>query len=91
MSNQTQAIEISVKEYSDAWNLEGIENIKSALQSCWTEESTYVDPQNGPVRGFEGLAKLIQGSYTDLPGRKLRLISVPDIHHNSGEIKLMCV
>jgi hypothetical protein len=85
MSTQSQTIEDSVRQYSDAWNLDGIENIKTALQSCWTKESTYVDPQNGPVKGYDGLAELIQQSYVNLPGRKLRLISAPDVHHTSGE------
>ena len=79
-----QTVEESVQQYAAAWNVVGVENIKAALEKCWTAESTYVDPQNGPVKGFDGLAELINGSYADMPGRVLRNVTSADFHNHSG-------
>ena len=83
----TLSLEESVKLYAQAWNEEGLENIKAALEKCWTAESTYIDPQNPLTKGADELAALIQTSEDKMPGRKFRQLSEPDFHNHSGRFK----
>ncbi|WP_158799805.1 isomerase [Pedobacter sp. L105] len=53
-------------------------------KSCWTQESTYVDSQNGPVKGLDGLAGLINGFHEQMPGQQIQQRSKVDAHHNGG-------
>lgn len=79
-----QTLEESITQYINAWNVSGLENIKSALHECWTIESTYVDTQNILVKGIDGLAVLINEFHKQMPGHKLQQLSKADYHTNSG-------
>lgn len=82
-----QTIEESIRQYNQAWNEKGLQNMKAALKKCWTADSTYADPNNAPTEGFDGLAGLIQKSWDSTPDRKFTQISKADVHHNSGRFK----
>jgi len=82
-----QTIEESIIHYGDAWNIEGLENIKTALKDCWTPQSTYVDTQNEMVQGIDGLANLINSFHNQVPGHILQQVSKVDAHHNRGRFK----
>jgi len=82
-----QTIEQSIAQYGDAWNIEGVENIKSALKDSWTLQSTYFDTQNEMVQGIDGLANLINSFHEQAPGHILRQVSKVDAHHKSGRFQ----
>lgn len=85
MSKQT--IEESIEQYVAAWNEKGTENIKAALEKCWTDDSTYADPNNAPTKGLDSLAMLIGRSHEQMPGRRFSPLSKPEFHHGSGCFK----
>ena len=80
-------MEESVRQYTHAWNQENPTSIKEALAQCWSEKSTYVDPQTSLAVGVNQLMEVIYNSYKRSPGRKFRLVSKPDCHHGSGRFK----
>lgn len=80
-------IEESVRQYTHAWNQESPAAIRQALSQCWSENSTYVDPQTPLAMGVNQLVEVIYNSYKQLPGRKLNLVSQVDCHHRSGRFK----
>ncbi|TCD03143.1 isomerase [Pedobacter psychroterrae] len=82
-----KTIEESITQYGHAWNVQGLENIKTALEDCWIQQSTYVDTQNEMVKGIDGLASLINGFHHVAPGHTLRQLSKVDFHHNCGRFK----
>jgi len=77
-----KTLEESVTQYANAWNIQGIDNIKAALQGCWAPESTYVDTQNEMVTGIDGLAALIDAFHRQAPRHLLQQVSKVDAHHN---------
>ena len=85
MSKQT--IKESVTQYVTAWNISGAEKIKTALGKCWTADSTYADPNNAPVKGQDGLTKLIEFAQKQTPGGQFSQMSEPEFHHGSGCFK----
>ena len=84
---KTQTIEESITQYTGAWNEEGIENIKAALEECWTVDSTYADPSNAPVKGLDELVTLIGRAQEQSPGGRFTLTSPAEFHHKSGCFK----
>lgn len=79
-----QSVEQSIKQYVRAWNEKGVENIKAALEKCWTADTIFTDPKHPTVKGLDALVKAIQASQTAMPGRILSQTSKADFHHNSG-------
>jgi hypothetical protein len=75
MMNTQLTIEESIRQYTDAWNQVDTTTIRAALYHCWTDESSYTDPQTPLITGPEALANLIYGSYEPMPGRTFRLLS----------------
>jgi len=80
----TQTVEESIRQYIQAWNEKGLKNIKATLEKCWTDNGTYTDPNNPPMKGLDGLAAVIQGSQDKMPERKISQTSKVDFRHNSG-------
>lgn len=82
---ETQTVEKTVESYIEAWNKEGIENIKAALEKCWIAGGSYTDPRyEQPLIGLDKLAKVLQDSQDKFPGRKIEIVSKIDSHHGSG-------
>jgi hypothetical protein len=77
----------SVRQYTNAWNQESPAAIRDALSRCWSEESTYIDPQTPLATGVDQLVDVIYNSYQTLPGRKFNLVSQADCHHGSGRFQ----
>jgi hypothetical protein len=80
-------IENAIYQYTNAWNQEDPITIKAALYRCWTEDSSYTDPQNPLITGRDALANLIYSSYEPMPGRTFRLLSQVDYHNGSGRFR----
>lgn len=85
--NTELTIEKSIEQYTEAWNQKDPIAIKEALYHCWTEASSYIDPQNALITGPNALANLIYSSYEPMPGRTFRLLSKVDYHNGSGRFK----
>jgi len=85
--NTQITIEESVRQYTYAWNQESPAAIHEALSTCWSENSTYIDPQTPLTIGIGELVEVIYNSYKELPGRKFSLVSQADCHHGSGRFK----
>ena len=83
----TQTVEESITQYIQAWNEKGLKNIKTALEKCWTNNGTYTDPSNPPLKGLDELAAVIHGSQEKMPERKIKLTTKIDFHDNSGRYK----
>ena len=83
-SMNTQTVEESIKQYLSVWNVKGAENIKAALEKCWTADSTYADQNNAPVKGFDAMAELIGRAHERSPEGIYSQTSPPDFHHESG-------
>ena len=84
---KTQTVEESIEQYVAVWNVKGVENIKAALEKCWTADSTYADQNNAPVKGFDALAELIGRAQERSPKGIYSQTSPPDFHHGSGCFK----
>lgn len=84
-------IERSITLYTAAWNLEGVDDIKFALNAFWTDDTTYMDAQTPLLTGIDAMAALIQQSYTVLPGRKFRQLTHPEVHNNTGRFGWLLV
>jgi hypothetical protein len=80
-------VEECISQYTDAWNQQDPVTIKAALCSCWTDASSYTDPQNSLIIGPEALANLIYNSYQPMPGRSFRVLSQINYHNGSGRFK----
>lgn len=80
-------MEESVRQYTYAWNQESPTAIREALSQCWSDSSTYIDPQTHLAIGVDQLVEVIYNSYKELPGRKFSLVSQADCHHGSGRFK----
>jgi hypothetical protein len=80
-------IEASIDQYTNAWNQTDPASIKAALHHCWTDRSSYIDPQSSLTIGPEALAELIYSSYEPMPGRSFRLLSQIDYHNGSGRFR----
>ena len=80
----TQTVEQSIEQYIAVWNEKGAENIKAALEKCWTAESTYADANNAPVKGFDAMTELIGRAHERSPKGLYSQTSPPDFHHGSG-------
>jgi hypothetical protein len=72
----------SLAAYVRAWSFADEARIRAELAGCWTARSTHVNPFTDPVSGIDGLTKLILDFPAIFPGAALRLISVPDLHHD---------
>jgi len=83
----TPTVEESIEQYIAVWNVKGAENIKAALEKCWTADSTYSDANNAPVKGFDALAELIKRAQERSPEGVYSQTSPPDFHHGSGCFK----
>ena len=70
--------------YTAAWGQNSEEDIRQALEACWTESSTYVSPLTDEVRGVGGLAGLILDLPVMFPGAALGTTRPPDVHHDAA-------
>ncbi|HEX2809360.1 MAG TPA: hypothetical protein VHN80_24615 [Kineosporiaceae bacterium] len=68
--------------YGRAWTLTDEAAIRSQLERCWTERSTYVNPFTDTLCGIEGLIRLILDFPVMFPQATVRGTSVPDLHHD---------
>ncbi|MEJ7558614.1 MAG: isomerase [Pedobacter sp.] len=82
--NTQITIEESVRQYTHAWNQESPAAIREALSTCWSDNSTYIDPQTSMAIGVDQLVEVIYNSYKELPQRKFNLVSQADCHHGRG-------
>ena len=81
---ETQTVEKTIELYIEAWNKEGVENIKATLEKCWIAGGSYTDPHHEPTIGLDNLAQILQDSQDKYPGRKIEVGSKVDYHHGSG-------
>jgi hypothetical protein len=49
----------SLQAYARAWEQSDESKIRSSIEECWTETSTYVNPFTDAVRGVDRLVELI--------------------------------
>lgn len=80
---KTNSLEATVNYYFDAWNSNGIENIKNLLAKCITPDFEYVT-SSGIFTGIDTLAGVIEKNNEDVPGRSYRLCSNIDGYSNTG-------
>jgi len=73
-----------VAQYAEAWTRTTESEILSALDGCWTPDSTYTDPMTDTTRGPRELAQVILGFQKAFPGATLVPTSLLDQHHTFG-------
>jgi hypothetical protein len=70
--------------YAAAWAQTDETAIRRALEACWTEVSTYVNPLTDLVTGIAGLTNLILDFPVMFPGVRMQGTGEPDLHHDAA-------
>jgi len=80
-TERTTTIETVVDEYFAMWNAEDRAERLEHAAKAWVADCHYVDPLSD-VRGYDGLADMVEGVRGQYPGASLRRTSDIDAHHN---------
>ncbi len=72
-----------IYDYVEAWNQENREDFKMAFSKVWSEDAKCTDP-SFEATGVDALVDVAVGSLEKFLGRKFKVISEPEFHHNVG-------
>ena len=73
--------ETVIDEYFAMWNADDRAERLEHAEKAWVAECHYVDPLSD-VRGYDGLADMVEGVRGQYPGASLRRSGDIDAHHN---------
>lgn len=86
-----QSIEETILMYTSAWNETEREAIAEKIEQCWAPEGTYTDKLTNTIQGQQAITELIANSYAQMGPRTFKVLSAPDIHHQSGRFRWLAI
>jgi hypothetical protein len=70
-----------VQRYLDVWNETDPDRRRTAVESLWAEDASYLDPV-ASATGHDEISNLIGAVQQQVPGHVFRLLDGYDSHHN---------